>query len=76
MRCSRVLGAPILRVAYWEAMFALTVGVVLEEEDELERCRAIWFVREEILCVLLGGANVAANENENTGRLWDKAVES
>jgi len=33
-------------------------------------------VREEILCVLLGGASVAANENENACRLWDKAVES
>ena len=63
-----------MRVAYWEAMFALTVGVVLEEEEELERCRAIWFVREEILCVLLDGASVAANKD--ACRLWDKAVES
>jgi len=56
----------------------LELGDLFEEEEELEKCRAIWFVREDILCVELDGASVGvvcANENACSCRFWDGAGE-
>ena len=46
-------------------MLMFAVGELWEEEDEPEKCRAIWFVRAEILCEV--GV-------DNACRLPDKAV--
>ena len=68
MRCSKVFGAPIFRTLYSEAILLMfAVGELWEEEDEdePEKCRAIWFERAEIL----GEEGV-----ENACRFPDEAV--